>query len=100
MTYQDRDTVILYKVYWGLVCSDALHKLGFDATEENKKILHNHHKKMLGYKTIADLTFEALSMFIMLVSIYWAERGIFVRTSGRQPWGMEDMALKDLWDVL
>lgn len=79
---------------------DALHKLGHDATEENKIILHRFHKEVLGCKSIAGMSHDKLSEFLLNVSIYWAERGIFIRTSGKQEWGMEDQPLSKLWDKL
>ena len=91
---------ILYRTYHSLMMGDILHHLGFDATAKNKEILHKFHKRVLGYKSIAGLTQEQLSVFLFSVCVFWAERGIFVRTNRRQPWGIGDMALADLWDVL
>ena len=91
---------ILYRVYYSLMAGDILHHLGYDATAKNKEILHKFHKRVLGYKTISALTQEQLSVFLFSVCVFWAERGIFVRTNSRQPWGLQDMELAELWDVL
>ena len=91
--------------------SDILHKQGLDATEENKKHLHEKHKEIFGVKSIAGMSQDRLSRFLLEVIIHWGERGIFVRTSKKQPWGIEDKALSDIitlpdgkqkrvWDLL
>jgi len=108
MTSQSEDSAdhILYRTYYALMMADILHHLGFDATARNKATLHAFHKKMLGYKTISGATHEELSVFLFAVGVFWAERGIFVRSSGRQPWGIENMPLngsyegKKIWDLL
>ena len=90
---------------------DILYKLGFESTKENKRILHDFHKRMLGYKTIAGITEERLSHFLRDVTVYWAvEHGIFVRIKKNQPIGIEQKAFSDIimvegkskriWDVL
>jgi len=84
MTSQSEDSAdhILYRTYYALMMADILHHLGFDATHEE------------------------LSVFLFAVGVFWAERGIFVRSSGRQPWGIENMPLngsyegKKIWDLL
>jgi len=81
------------------MAEDILHHLGFDATVKNKEALHKFHKRVLGYKTIAGLTQEQLSVFLFAVCVFWAERGIFVRTNGRQPWGIERMGFSDIVEV-
>ena len=96
----DKADHLLYRTYYSLMASDILHKLGFDATQENKKTLHEFHKRVLGYKSIADVSHETISHFLRDVGIFWAERGIFVRSRATQPWGLEDMPLSELWDVL
>ena len=86
--------------------ADILHHLGFDATGRNKATLHAFHKRLLGYNTISGMKQEELSVFLFAVDVFWAERGIFVRSSGRQPWGIENMPLngsyegKKIWDLL
>lgn len=80
--------------------SDILCRLKHPSNETNKKILHDFHKRVLGYGTISDQDVEVLSKFIQEVCLFWAERGIFVRTSRRQPKNIEWMALRDIWDRL
>ena len=82
------------------MAGDILHKLGFDATEENKFILHEFHKRVLEYKTISGMEYERLSRFLLDVCVFWAERGIFVRTSGKQEWNLEERPLSEIWDLL
>jgi hypothetical protein len=96
----DRAEHLLYKTYWKLCLSDILHHLGFEATPENKKILHDFHKRVLGFETIADRSQEVVSRFIQEIVIFWSERGIFVRTSGKQRIGIEDEPLSDIWHLL
>lgn len=91
---------ILYRVYYSLIMNDVLHRLGFDATQDNKKILHEFHKRVLGYKSIADASNETVSHFLRDVGVFWAERGIFVRSKESQPWGLEELPLSELWDLL
>ena len=92
---------ILYRTYWSIMCEDILHKIGFDATKKNKEILHEFHKRILGYKTIAGRSQESVSKFLLEVTIFWGfEFGIFVRTSGKQFLGIEDKPLKDVWQYL
>ena len=79
---------------------DCLYKLGFDSTRQNKAILHDFHKRVLGYKSIAGLSHETLSIFINKVLLYWAEKGIFIRTKRDQPIGIEDMELGKIWELL
>ena len=96
----------LYKLYWKLCLSDILFHLGYEATAENKKTLHEFHKRVLGYSTISGKSQEAVSNFITFVTIFWAERGIFVRMSGRQPLYIELMGFSDvykgktIWELL
>lgn len=90
--------------------SDILFNLGFDSTKENKMILHDFHKRVLGYKTIAGVSEETIRHFLRDVGVFWAERGIFVRTRKIQPIGIEHMAFSDIviingekktvWDLL
>jgi hypothetical protein len=96
----DRAEHLLYKVYWRLCLSDVLFHLGYEATQENKKTLHDFHKRVLGYKTIAGRSHEVVSKFIAEVTVFWSERGIFVRTSGRQNIRIEDEPLSEIWDLL
>jgi hypothetical protein len=41
-----------------------------------------------------------LGRFLCEVGIFWAERGIFVRTNRKQEIGIEQKPLKDIWDKL
>ena len=106
MTSADNNEHRLYRVYYSLMMADVLHHLGFDATARNKATLHAFHKKILGYKTISGATYDELSVFLFAVVVFWADRGIFVRTSGKMPWGIENMPLnstyegKRIWDLL
>jgi hypothetical protein len=91
----------LYRTYWGLVLSDILFHLGYEATSANKELLHEFHKRVLGYDSMTNRTQEVLSKFITDVTIFWAvEYGIFVRTSKKQPLYIETKDLHDLWDIL
>jgi len=98
---EDRADPILFHVYWGLCCGDILFHLGYPPTAENKKILHEFHKRVLGYDTISNRSHEVVSRFITEVCIFWAtEKGIFVRTSKKQPLYIELMDLHDVWKKL
>jgi hypothetical protein len=96
----------LYRTYWTLCLGDILLHLEYEPTAENKLILHDFHKRVLGYESISNRSQEVVSKFIAEVTIFWADRGIFVRTSGKQPLGIEMMDLFDIykgkriWDLL
>jgi hypothetical protein len=90
----------LYRVYWRLCLSDILFHLGYEPTTENKLILHEFHKRVLGYKTTANRSQEVVSRFIAEVCVFWADQGIFVRTSKKQPLWIELMDLHDVWKLL
>lgn len=102
----DSDRVRLYRLYWKLCLGDVLLHLEYEPTTENKLTLHEFHKRVLGYETISNRSLEVLSRFIAEVTVFWADRGIFVRTSGKQPLGIENMDLFDIykgkriWDLL
>jgi len=87
---------LLYRTYYGLMLPDILTHMGHEITPEGKELLHDFHKRILGYDTISGRSQELVSRFLQDVCILWAEMGIFVRTSGKQPWGIEDM---DFWDI-
>jgi len=92
---------ISYRIYWSIMMNDILHKLDFDATKENKMILHEFHKRILGYKTIAGKPQELVSGFLLNVIVFWeSEFGFFIRTSRKQYLGMEDKSLKETWNLL
>jgi len=80
---------------------DILHQIGFDATKDNKAILHEFHKRILGYKTIAGRSQVAVEKFLMEVIAFWeSEFGIFVRTNKKQELGIENRPLSELWEIL
>jgi hypothetical protein len=92
---------ILYRTYWSIVCRDILYYLGYDATKENKLILHEFHKRILGYKTIAGRSQIAVEKFILEVIIFWqTEFGWFIRSSRKHEIGMENKPLSELWGKL
>jgi len=91
---------ILYRLYYSLILRDVLYKLGFDSNKKNKEILHEFHKRIFGHKSISGLSQDALSLFIFSVTVFWAERGIFVRSSRKHEIGMEDRPLKEIWKIL
>lgn len=97
---------LLYRVYFKLMLGDVCAFLGCEPTSENKKILHDFHKRVLGFSTISGKSEETVSRFLRGVEILWAEQGLFVRSSGRQPEGIENMELsamykgKRVWDLL
>lgn len=80
--------------------ADILYKLGFTPTKANKATLHDFHKRVLGYKSIAGLSHETLSLFINRVLLYWAEKGMFIRNRRGQPYDIEDAELAKIWEVL
>jgi len=91
----------LYRTYWKFVLGDILFKLGFEPTRDNKHILHDFHKRVLGYETIAGRSQEVVSRFIFEVCVFWAvEKGIFVRTSSKQPYDIEHRPLKEIIHLL
>ena len=82
--------------------NDILFHLGllydtkFEPTQENKKILHEFHKRVLGYSTISGRKQEIVSKFLQEVAIFWSvEKGIFVRTSRKQPLWIEQLGFSD-----
>jgi hypothetical protein len=91
---------VLYRTYWKLCLGDILLHLGHPATKENKELLHSFHKRVLGYDSTASKSQDVMSRFILDVTILWAEQGIFVRTSGKQPLGIEMMELSEVWNKL
>jgi hypothetical protein len=92
---------LLYRVYWRLCLSDILFHLGYESTPKNKELLHEFHKRVLGYDSTARRSQKAMSRFIQDVCIFWAvEKGIFVRTSKKQPLYIELMELSKIWNLL
>jgi hypothetical protein len=91
---------ILYRLYFGLMAEDILFHLGFEPTAKNKEILHEFHKRVLGYSTISGRKEEVVSRFLQEVTIFWSvEKGIFVRTSRKQPLWIELMGFSDIVKV-
>lgn len=80
--------------------SDILEKLGLEVTVKNKAMLHEYHKKTLGYDTIAGRSHFLVSSFLRDVTILWAEKGMFVRTRADQPLDIETRPLHDVWEYL
>lgn len=92
---------VLYKLYWSLMLEDILFHLKAEVTPQAKELLHEFHKRVLGYSTISGRKKEVVSRFITEVAIFWSvEQGIFVRTSKKQPLFIEMMDLADVWDKL
>ena len=91
---------ILYRTYYSLMLRDILFYLGYDSTRQNKQILHEWHKRVLGFKSIAGGKDETVKQFLFEVGVFWAERGIFVRANRKQEIGIEQKPLKDIWDKL
>ena len=79
---------------------DILYHLGYDTSKKNKEILHAFHKRVLGYESIAGCHDSILKTFLFEVGVFWAERGIFVRTNSRQEIGIENEDLDKIWDKL
>ena len=102
MTSREHDIAdpILYRLYWSIILREILYHLGHDATRRNKSILHDFHKRILGYNTTAGKSREIYSHFISEVLLLWAERGIFIRTKREQPTNISDMDLQNIWDLL
>ncbi len=92
---------LLFRLYWSLMMNDILEKNKWAVTKENKERLHEFHKKMLGYETIAGQSHEAVSRFLFECAAWWAvEKGIFVRTSSRQPKDIENRSFLEVKDLL
>jgi len=103
MSYQFKNDIadpILYRLYFSIITRDILYKLGFDSNKRNKQILHEFHKRVLGYETIAGQSQEIVSTFIAEVLLFWAERGLFIRANSRQEIGLEDQPLSKIWGKL
>jgi len=80
----------LYRLYWKIMLEDILAKLGYEPTKENKEILHEFHKRVIAYTTIAGQSQEVVSMFLFQVTVFWAtEKGFFIRSSRKQDYNME-----------
>jgi hypothetical protein len=100
---KEKAPVKLYKTYWALMMTDILAKLnpGFPPTQENKEMLHEFHKRVLGYESIAGRSKEYVQNFLFDVCVFWAvEKGIFVRTKAKQPIDIEDRSFLEVIDLL
>ena len=91
---------ILYRTYYSIMLMDVLEAIGLPTTKENKELVHEYHKTVLGYDSISGLSHAQLSFFLLEVTIYWAERGLFVRTNRKQFKGIEKIPLSLIWDRL
>ena len=92
---------VLYRLYFGFMLKDILHKIGEDATEKNKLLLHEFHKKVLGYKTTSGVSQTIMSLFLFETTVWWAvEKGLFVRTKENQPIDIENRDLAEVWQYL
>jgi hypothetical protein len=95
---------ILYRTYFKIMLPDILIKNGWEVTQENKERLHERHKKILGYESIAGKSHEFVSFFLFEVCVWWAvEKGLFVRTSRKQmeyPHNIEDRSFLEVKDLL
>lgn len=103
MNSKDEDLAdpILYRTYYKLVLGDILDFLGFPATQGNKRTLHDFHKRITGYKSIAGKSQRTVSNFILEVVIFWqTEFGIFIRTSAKQEKDLMDKPLSEVWNQL
>jgi len=96
----ERADTRLYGLYYTLILRDILYHLGFDSTRKNKEILHDFHKRVLGYQTIAGQSQYIVSAFINDVLLFWAERGYFIRNKREQDIGIGNMELGKIWDKL
>ena len=110
VTHEDIADPFLYRVYFGLIMNDICRHKGLPATTYVKGRLHEIHKKALKYDSIAGQSEVLVKNFIFEVAALWACFGVFVRTSGKQPWGIENMNFSDIvivdgeekrvWDLL
>jgi hypothetical protein len=112
MNSRDEDIAdpFLYKVYWKLMMEDICKHIQLPPTARVKSLLHEMHKQALNYTTIAGKSNKAVSLFLFEVAAEYAINGIFVRTSRKQPFGIEKMAFTDIvivegeekrvWDLL
>jgi hypothetical protein len=104
MSSTEKDEIadpVLYRLYFGFMIPDILHKIGENATDNTKQELHEFHKKVLGYLSIAGQSQETVSMFLFQVCVWWAvEKGLFVRTKEEQPIDIELRPLSEVWQWL
>lgn len=101
---------LLYKLYWKLMMEDICRHMKLPPTAYVKHRLHDIHKKTLHYSSIAGKSNNIVSRFLFEVVAEYAINGIFIRTSRKQPFGIEKMAFSDIvildgkekkvWDLL
>jgi hypothetical protein len=98
---KDNEGHQLLKLYWGLILVDACLANEIPPTAENKRRLHEAHKKIYRCKSISGQDVNFLSDFINeIVGWYASEMGYFIRTSGSMPPDINNMALEDCWEWL
>ena len=91
----------LYRTYWALVMSDACIQLEVAPTKENKRRLHEAHKKIYGCESTSGFNYEEISKFVNYITGWYAqELGITLRTSGKQPENLDDLPLSESWNYL
>jgi len=91
---------VLWGLYFGFMIPDILENLGFSSTREEQDCLHEFHKRILNCKTTKGMTQEEMSLFISRVCLFWAERGMFVRTKKGQPKKIQNLPLSMCWKWL
>jgi hypothetical protein len=90
----------LYRLYWRYCLTDILNHLGFEPNKVHKECVHAFHKRILNYKTTQNITQGEMEMFIFNVCLFWAERGVFVRTKKGQPEKILQLPLSVCWKWL
>jgi hypothetical protein len=91
----------LYRAYWALILPDACKHLDIPPTMDNKRRLHESHKKIFGCESIAGESYDFVSEFVYsTVAWYAVELGIFLRTSGAMPEDINDLPLSSCWEWL
>ena len=91
----------LYKTYWALILPDICLHLKLPITEENKRRLHDSHKKIYECESIAGRPYEYVSDFITtIVAWYATEMGIFIRTRKDMPEDIDKLPLSKCWKWL
>jgi len=112
MSYANEDIAdpILYRTYYSLMMGDICRARGLPPTKYVKERLHEIHKKVLKYNTIAGRSQKTVGTFLFEVCALWACYGVFVRTRKDQPVGIENYRFQDeieingkkkrIWDLL
>lgn len=98
---QNSERLRLYRIYWKLYLTDLAAKLGVVPTERVKKQLHKEFKDYLGYKSTSNMTADQMSLFLYeVLATAASEKGIYIRSSLKQPQEIQEMDLKDCWKFL